>query len=49
MKAFAAQVEKGRDERDGKPSVGPVYRNILSKNEFPPVDPNINTVWDSLR
>ncbi|XP_061366195.1 long chain acyl-CoA synthetase 1-like [Gastrolobium bilobum] len=43
MKSFAAKVEEGRD---GKPSVGPVYRNLLSKNEFPPLDPDLSTAWD---
>lgn len=46
MKIFAAKVEEGREGNDGKPSVGPVYRNLLSQNEFPPPDPNLNTCWD---
>ncbi|KAJ1412547.1 Fatty acyl-CoA synthetase B [Sesbania bispinosa] len=47
MKSFAAKVEEGREGTNGKPSVGPVYRNILSKNEFPPLDPELkNTAWD---
>jgi len=49
MKVFAAKVEDGREGRDGKPSVGPVYRNLLAKNGFPPTDPNINTTWDIFR
>ncbi|KAK4558223.1 hypothetical protein RGQ29_007832 [Quercus rubra] len=46
MKIFSAKVEEGREGLDEKPAVGPVYRNSLSKNEFPPPDPNISTAWD---
>ncbi|XP_062004420.1 long chain acyl-CoA synthetase 1-like isoform X2 [Rosa rugosa] len=46
MKIFSAQVEEGREGQNGKPSVGPVYRNLLSKNNFPPPHPDISTGWD---
>ncbi|KAF9688185.1 hypothetical protein SADUNF_Sadunf02G0170800 [Salix dunnii] len=46
LKEFAAQVEEGREGKDGKPSVGPVYRNLLSKNEYPPLDRDVTTSWD---
>lgn len=46
MKIFAAQVEEGKEGQDGKPSVGPVYRNLLASNGFPSVDPDLNTAWD---
>ncbi|GMP87414.1 hypothetical protein CsSME_00039799 [Camellia sinensis var. sinensis] len=46
---FAVMVEEGSEDRDGKPSVGPIYRNILSKNDFPPPDPELSTAWDVLR
>ncbi|KDP28288.1 hypothetical protein JCGZ_14059 [Jatropha curcas] len=46
MKIFAAKVEEGKEGKDGNPSVGPVYRNLLSKNGFPPPDPDISTAWD---
>lgn len=49
MKAFAAKVEEGREGQNGKPSVGPVYRNLLSKNGFPPMDPDFSTTWDIFR
>ncbi|KAF7804949.1 long chain acyl-CoA synthetase 1 [Senna tora] len=45
-KMFAAKVEEGRKGQDGKPNVGPIYRNLLSKHDFPPLDPEINTSWD---
>ncbi|KAK6937241.1 AMP-dependent synthetase/ligase [Dillenia turbinata] len=46
MASFAVKVEEGRRGQDGKPSVGPVYRNLLAKKEFPPPDVDINTAWD---
>jgi long-chain acyl-CoA synthetase len=49
LKAFAAQVEEGREGKDGKPSVGPVYRNLLSKKEYPPLDRDVTTSWDIFR
>ncbi|CAL5425869.1 unnamed protein product [Camellia sinensis] len=49
MEMFAVMVEEGSEDRDGKPSVGPIYRNILSKNDFPPPDPELSTAWDVLR
>ncbi|XP_057963561.1 long chain acyl-CoA synthetase 1 [Malania oleifera] len=49
MKNFAVQVEDGREGQDGKPSVGPVYRNLLAKHDFPPSDCDLNTAWDILR
>ncbi|XP_030957664.1 long chain acyl-CoA synthetase 1-like isoform X1 [Quercus lobata] len=49
MKIFSAKVEEGREGLDEKPAVGPVYCNLLSKNEFPPPDPNISTAWDVFR
>lgn len=49
MKRFSVEVESGKEGRDGRPAVGPVYRNPISKNEFPPSHPEINTAWDSFR
>ncbi|XP_041022164.1 long chain acyl-CoA synthetase 1-like isoform X1 [Juglans microcarpa x Juglans regia] len=46
MKIFSAPVEEGKKGQDGKPSVGPVYRNLLSKHNFPLPDPDISTAWD---
>ena len=49
MKNFAVEVENGRKGRDGEPSVGPVYRNLLAKDGFPPTDSNLRTAWDNLK
>ncbi|KAL5791980.1 hypothetical protein ACOSP7_000574 [Xanthoceras sorbifolium] len=46
MEVFAVQVEEGKEGRDGIPSVGPVYRNLLSKNGFPPADTDLTSSWD---
>lgn len=49
MKIFTAQVEDGKEGKDGIPSVGPVYRSLLSKNDFPPPDSDMNSAWDLFR
>ncbi|XP_020521315.1 long chain acyl-CoA synthetase 1 isoform X2 [Amborella trichopoda] len=49
MKEFAVIVEDGKEGKDGKPAVGPVYRNLLSKDGFPPPIPDMNTSWDVFR
>ncbi|RDX61595.1 Long chain acyl-CoA synthetase 1 [Mucuna pruriens] len=46
MKGFSVKVEEGREGKNGNLSVGPVYRNFYSKNEFPPMDPDFSTTWD---
>ncbi|WRX10345.1 AMP-dependent synthetase/ligase domain - like 4 [Theobroma cacao] len=45
MKVFSAKVADGREGQDGKPSVGPIYRNLLAKNGYPPPDPDMSTTW----
>ncbi|KAF5198607.1 Long chain acyl-coa synthetase [Thalictrum thalictroides] len=49
MKVFAAQIGEGQKGKDGEPSVGPVYRNLLSKDDFPPPDVNMRTTWDIIK
>lgn len=49
MKIFSVAVEEGREGEDGKPSLGPVYRNLLAQNDFPPPDRQINSSWDLFR
>uniref|UniRef100_A0A7N0ZX83 Long-chain-fatty-acid--CoA ligase n=1 Tax=Kalanchoe fedtschenkoi TaxID=63787 RepID=A0A7N0ZX83_KALFE len=49
MKSYSVQVESGKEGQDGKPSVGPVYRNVLAKDEFPSPDPSLSTSWDIFR
>lgn len=49
MSVFAVKTEEGRKGQDGQPSVGPVYRNPLAKDGFPPLDPGLSTTWDIFR
>lgn len=46
---FSVKVEEGREGRDGEPSVGPIYRNLLAKDEFPPINPDLSTAWELFR
>jgi hypothetical protein len=48
-KIYTVQVEEGRLGKDGSPSVGPVYRNALAKDCFPPLEPDMATSWDVFR
>lgn len=49
-KEITVKVEDGRKGAgDGDPSVGPIYRNVLAKQSFPPLDPNFKTAWDVFR
>ncbi|KAM0877500.1 hypothetical protein ACQ4PT_035442 [Festuca glaucescens] len=41
--AFTVQVEDGRPGKDGRPALGPVFRNILAKDGFPPLEPDMRT------
>lgn len=43
------KVEEGREGHNGQLSVGPVYRNPLAENEFPPLDSHLATAWDIFR
>lgn len=46
---FSVKVEDGKEGCDGRPSVGPVYRSLLAKYDFPHADPDISTAWDIFR
>ncbi|KAG9145784.1 hypothetical protein Leryth_011222 [Lithospermum erythrorhizon] len=49
MKIFGVKVEEGIEGKDGKPSVGPVIRNLLAEHEFPPIDPKLCTSWNMFK
>ncbi|KAL9269309.1 Long chain acyl-CoA synthetase 1-like protein [Drosera capensis] len=49
LQSFSVQVEDGKEGGEGRPAVGPMYRNLLAKNGFPPPDPELNSAWDSFR
>jgi hypothetical protein len=48
-KVFTVQVEDGKPRKDGRPAVGPVFRSALSKDGFPPLEPDMKTSWDVFR
>lgn len=48
-KKYVVKVEEGREAKDGKPSVGPVYRSITCKDGFPSLLPGFETCWDIFR
>lgn len=48
-KQFAVKVEGGKKGVNGEASVGPIYRNLLAKDGFPPLDSDLKTTWDVFR
>ncbi|KAF3666602.1 Long chain acyl-CoA synthetase 1 [Capsicum annuum] len=49
MTMFGVKVEEGKEGKNGQPSIGPVYRNPISKNGFPSADPDLSTAWQLFR
>lgn len=49
MSVFAVKIEEGEEGRDGEVAVGPVYRNPLAGDDFPPLDPELMTTWNIFR
>lgn len=48
-KKFLVEVEKAKEAKDGRPSVGPVYRSIFAKDGFPPPIEGMDSCWDVFR
>ncbi|XP_042030201.1 long chain acyl-CoA synthetase 4-like isoform X1 [Salvia splendens] len=46
-KKFIIEIEKAREAKDGKPSIGPVYRNVIVKDGFRPLPQGLESCWDS--
>ncbi|KAL6865359.1 hypothetical protein ACP4OV_016510 [Aristida adscensionis] len=46
---FTIKVEDGQPGKDGRPAVGPVFRNVLAKDGFPELEPDMKTSWDVFR
>ncbi|PIN21007.1 Long-chain acyl-CoA synthetases (AMP-forming) [Handroanthus impetiginosus] len=44
--SYTAEVEPGKLSKDGKPSIGPVYRSALATDGFPALDPRIEDPWN---
>jgi len=49
QKKFVVEIEKAKEATGGRPSVGPVYRNVLAKDGFKPPAAGIETCWDIFR
>ncbi|KAK6137094.1 hypothetical protein DH2020_029165 [Rehmannia glutinosa] len=46
-KRFIVEIEKAREAKNGKPSIGPVYRNVIAKDGFRPLPQGLDNCWDS--
>ncbi|KAJ0603394.1 putative long-chain-fatty-acid--CoA ligase [Helianthus annuus] len=48
MKRYVVEVEKAKEggKGDSRPSVGPVYRNVLAKDGFRPLSNDVHSCWD---
>ncbi|KAJ0104791.1 hypothetical protein Patl1_17532 [Pistacia atlantica] len=48
-KSYIVKVEGAKEARDGKPSIGPVYRSIFAKDGFPAPMHGMESCWDAFR
>ncbi|KAL5541286.1 hypothetical protein UlMin_042508 [Ulmus minor] len=48
-KKYIFEVEKGKEAKDGRPSMGPVYRSMFAKDGFPPPIEGMESCWDVFR
>ncbi|KAK2993861.1 hypothetical protein RJ640_003973, partial [Escallonia rubra] len=46
---YVVEIEKAKEATGGRPSVGPVYRNVLAKDGFRPPVEGIESCWDIFR
>ncbi|PON45222.1 2,3-dihydroxybenzoate-AMP ligase [Parasponia andersonii] len=49
QKRYIIEVEKAKEAKDGRPSMGPVYRSVFAKDGFPPPIPGLDCCWDVFR
>ncbi|XP_043688068.1 long chain acyl-CoA synthetase 4-like [Telopea speciosissima] len=49
QKKYVVEVEKAKESKDGRPSVGPVYRSVFAKDGFPPLPEGLESCWDIFR
>ncbi|PWA61219.1 AMP-dependent synthetase/ligase [Artemisia annua] len=49
MSKYIVEIEKPKEAKDGRPSVGPVYRNVLAKDGFRPLANGVDSCWDVFR
>lgn len=48
-KRFVVEVEEAKAAKDGRPSVGPVYRSIVAADGFAPPLEGVESCWDIFR
>ncbi|KAK9079769.1 hypothetical protein SSX86_001442 [Deinandra increscens subsp. villosa] len=48
-KKFILEVEPATEAKDGRPSMGPVYRSVFAKDGFPPPIDGLDSCWDVFR
>ncbi|KAJ7952141.1 Long chain acyl-CoA synthetase [Quillaja saponaria] len=49
QKRYIFEVEKAKEAKDGKPSIGPVYRSLFAKDGFPAPIEGLDSCWDVFR
>ncbi|PSS11314.1 Long chain acyl-CoA synthetase [Actinidia chinensis var. chinensis] len=49
QKRFVIEVGPAREAKDGRPSMGPVYRSVFAKDGFPPPIQGMDSCWDIFR
>uniref|UniRef100_A0A0C9RQP3 Long-chain-fatty-acid--CoA ligase n=1 Tax=Wollemia nobilis TaxID=56998 RepID=A0A0C9RQP3_9CONI len=49
QKKYIVEVERSKEARDDRPSVGPVYRSAFAKDGFPEPQPGVESCWDIFR
>lgn len=47
--SFIIEVEPAKQAKDGKPSIGPVYRSSFAKDGFPKPIEGLDCCWDIFR
>lgn len=48
-KRYIIEIEPAEEAKDGKPSMGPVYRSVFAKDGFPPPIQGLDSCWDIFR
>ncbi|KAI7753769.1 hypothetical protein M8C21_011688 [Ambrosia artemisiifolia] len=48
-KKYIVEVEPAIEAKDGRPSMGPVYRSVFNKDGFPPPVNGLDSCWDVFR
>ncbi|XP_044486841.1 long chain acyl-CoA synthetase 4-like [Mangifera indica] len=49
VESYIVEVEGAKEARDGKSSIGPVYRSIFAKDGFPAPMNGMESCWDAFR